>query len=82
MDNTELLKYYKFLVKLRNSGVTNMLFPAVPIALQEAYDLDEQYADEIVGSWINSFSLPEDEQPDDGRNDEYHGEYDDYEESL
>ena len=74
----DVIEYYKFLVKLRNSGVTNMLFPAVPAALEEAYELDAKYANNIVDSWIESFDLPEDEQPDDGRYDEYEGEYDDY----
>ena len=76
----KVLEYYKFLVKLRNSGVTGM-FGASPY-LEEVYDLPREDALDILISWMNSFDLPENEQPDDGRNDKhdgrYDGRYDDY----
>ena len=72
----KVLEYYKFLVKLRNSGATNMF--GASAYLEQAYDLSRKDARDILSSWMNSFSLPEDEQPDDGRNDEYDGGYDDY----
>ena len=72
----KVLEYYKFLVKLRDSGATNM-YGASPY-LEEAYDLSRKDARDILSSWMNSFSLPKNEQPDDGRNDEYDGKYDDY----
>ena len=72
----EVLEYYKFLVGLRNSGATNMY--GASAYLEEAYNLSRKDARDILSSWINSFSLPADEHPDDGRNDESHGEYDDY----
>ena len=72
----DVIEYYKFLVMLRNSGATNM-FGAAPY-LEEAYGLSRNDARTILHGWMASFDLPEDEQPDDGRYDEYEGEYDDY----
>ena len=72
----DVIEYYKFLVMLRNSGATNM-FGASPY-LEEAYGLSRKDATAILVGWMASFDLPEDEQPDDGRYDEYEGEYDDY----
>ena len=72
----EVLTYYKFLVKLRNSGVTNMWGGAE--YLEEAYDIPNDEAGEVLINWINSFKLPKEEQPNDGRYDAYDGRYDNY----
>jgi len=61
----ERLEHYKFLVKLRNSGATNM-FGASPY-LQDTFDLDGQEAKTILSDWMRSFNLPEEQQPKDGR---------------
>ena len=61
----ETLRHFKFLVKLRNSGATNM-WGASPY-LQSFFGIDQSEAKDILISWIQSFDLPEDEQPDDGR---------------
>jgi len=61
----ERLEQYKYLVGLRDSGVTNM-FGAAPY-LEAAYDVGRDEAGKILGAWMQSFSLPEDEQPTDGR---------------
>jgi len=61
----ETLRHFKFLVKLRNSGATNM-WGASPY-LQRACSVSRSEAKDILIGWIQSFDLPEDEQPDDGR---------------
>ena len=64
MDET--LRHYKFLVRLRDSGETNM-FGASPY-LADAYGLSSKTAQNILVDWMNTFDLPKDEQPEDGRN--------------
>jgi hypothetical protein len=36
--------------------------------LAEAFDIPERDASKILVQWIQTFNLPEDEQPNDGRN--------------
>ena len=59
------LMHFRYLVKLRNSGATNM-FGARPY-LQSAFGVSQSEAQDILMNWMHSFDLPEDEQPDDGR---------------
>jgi hypothetical protein len=59
------LEQYKFLVELRDSGVTNM-WDAGPY-LAEACGLDRREAKKIVVDWFQTFVLSKAEQPDDGR---------------
>ena len=61
----ETLTHYRFLVRLRDSGITNM-YGASPY-LSEAFGMDKYAARDILHSWVQTFSLPENEQPDDGR---------------
>ena len=63
MDKT--IKHYRFLVRLRNSGKTNMW--GAGLYLERHFNLPEREASKILISWIQSFDLPEDEQPKDGR---------------
>ena len=65
MMEQERLDQYKYLVRLRNSGATNM-FGAAPY-LEAAYDLGRRESGKILVAWMESFSLPDAEQPDDGR---------------
>ena len=60
------LKYYRFLVSLRNAGV-NMWSMMPEVELQGSYDLSPEESQAIVQSWIQSFRLPISEQPNDGR---------------
>ena len=64
MEQT-LLEHYKFLVKLRNSGTTNM-FGATPY-LEDAFNMSRQEAKNALLGWMESFDLPKDKQPQDGR---------------
>jgi hypothetical protein len=59
------LKKYKYLVELRDSGATNM-FGASPY-LARKFRISGKEASKILGEWMKTFDLPEDEQPDDGR---------------
>ena len=60
------LEVFSFLVTLRNSGATNM-FGATPY-IEAAYPaLTKGEARNLLVAWIKSFSLPKDQQPDDGR---------------
>lgn len=51
------LKYYKFLNRLRKSGVTNM-FGAGPY-LEEHFDLEPKEARKILSSWMDWATLNE-----------------------
>ena len=57
--------HYKYLVKLRNSGATNM-WGASPY-IQRKFKVNDSEASKILVAWIGTFDLPEDEQPEDGR---------------
>ena len=59
------IDHYRFLVKLRNSGDTNM-YGATPY-LQEFFGLDRREARNILTEWMRSFEVPLSEQPKDGR---------------
>ena len=61
------MDYYEFLVSLRDTGVVNM-FGASPY-LAEEFGLPKREAGKILVSWMDTFKLPEAEQPDDGRDD-------------
>ena len=50
------IDHYRFLVKLRNSGATNM-YGATPY-LQEFFGLGRKDAGKILGNWMESFRLP------------------------
>jgi hypothetical protein len=63
--NTELLEQYKYLVRLRDSGATNMF--GAGEYLQEAFGFDRGEASKVLIDWMSSFDLPENEQPKDGR---------------
>ena len=62
----ERVEQYRYLVKLRNSGATNM-WGAVPY-LEDHLGLERSDAKAVLLDWIQSFDLPDAEQPDDGRN--------------
>ena len=62
----ESLQMYKFLVKLRDSGVTNMF--GASEYLDRAFGLRRGEGTTVLVDWMKSFDLPEDQQPDDGRN--------------
>ena len=59
------IDHYRFLVKLRNSGVVNM-YGATPY-LEEYFGLKSTDAGKVLTDWIKSFKLPVAEQPKDGR---------------
>ena len=61
------MDYYEFLVALRDGGTTNMWGGAEYLA--EEFGLPKREAGQILISWMDTFKLPEDEQPDDGRDD-------------
>ena len=60
-----ILDIYKYLVNLRNSGITNM-FGATPY-LEDTFNLSTQEARNALSAWMKSFDLPKDKQPQDGR---------------
>jgi hypothetical protein len=70
-DNTQVLEdavkltHYRFLVQLRNSGATNMY--GAGQYLEEGYGLSRKEASTVLSDWMNTFDLPEDQQPEDGR---------------
>jgi len=64
-NQDELLNQFRFLVRLRNSGITNM-FGASPY-LEDAFNISGGVAAGILTDWMGTFNLPGDEQPDDGR---------------
>jgi len=57
--------HYKYLVKLRNSGATNM-YGAGPYIMRK-FGVERKESHAILGAWMDTFDLPEDEQPKDGR---------------
>jgi hypothetical protein len=59
------MEHYKYLIRLRNSGVTNM-WGAGPY-ITKKFKVDNEEAGKILVAWIQTFDLPEDEQPKDGR---------------
>ena len=61
----QTMRHYKYLVRLRNSGATNM-WGATPY-IQRKFKVDDKEAGNILVAWIGTFDLPEDEQPKDGR---------------
>lgn len=61
----ELLEQYEYLIALRDSGVTNMF--GAGSFLEEQFGLPRAEARGILASWMESFNLPKDEQPKDGR---------------
>ena len=62
----QTMRYYKYLVKLRNSGVTNM-YGAGPSSMRRFIGVQREESHAILGAWMDTFDLPEDEQPKDGR---------------
>ena len=50
----ELVEYFEYLDDLRDSGATNM-FGAGPY-LSDAFELDSKTANQIVASWMRTFS--------------------------
>ena len=61
----QTMVHYKYLVRLRNSGVTNMWGAGSYIA--KKFKVNDKEARTILVAWIGTFDLPEDEQPKDGR---------------
>ena len=61
----QTIRHYKYLVRLRNSGATNM-WGASPY-IQRKFKVNDSEASKILAAWIETFDLPEDEQPKDGR---------------
>ena len=65
MMEQELLDQYKYLVRLRDSGATNMF--GASDYLTRTFGLKGRDATTVLMSWMDSFSLPEGQQPKDGR---------------
>ena len=61
----QTMRHYKYLVRLRNSGVTNM-YGAGPYIMRK-FGVERNESHVILGAWMDTFDLPEDEQPKDGR---------------
>ena len=61
----ETQDYYRYLVRLRDSGRTNM-YGASPY-LEGMFGLGKSEAIKVLTDWMDSLDLPEEEQPDDGR---------------
>jgi len=61
------MDYYEFLVALRDGGTTNMWGGAEYLA--DEFYLSKRDAGKILVRWMQTFDLPEDEQPKDGRDD-------------
>ena len=61
----QTMRHYKYLVKLRNSGVTNM-YGAGPYIMRK-FRVERKESHVILGAWMGTFDLPKDEQPKDGR---------------
>ena len=61
------MDYYEFLVALRDGGTTNMYGGAEYLA--DEFGLPKREASKILVSWMQTFDLPADEQPKDGRDD-------------
>jgi len=75
MEQTTL-DVYRFLVNLRNSGKTNRLGDTVDFVmladdifpyLEDTFNMSSQEAENALVGWTNSFDLPKDKQPQDGR---------------
>ena len=62
---------YKFLVRLRDSKETD-IWKAAPY-LEKAFDISYSEAQTYLAEWLETFYLPKDEQPDDGRSKAWHG---------
>ena len=58
---------YEFLVALRDGGTTNMFGGAEYLA--EEFYISKREATTILFAWMDTFKLPKDEQPKDGRDD-------------
>jgi hypothetical protein len=61
----QTMEHYRYLVRLRNSGATNM-WGAAPY-IRRKFKVGDKEAGKILVAWIKTFDLPEDEQPKDGR---------------
>ena len=61
----QTMRHYKYLIRLRNSGVTNM-YGAGPYIMRK-FGVERKESHAILGAWMDTFDLPEDEQPNDGR---------------
>ena len=61
----QTMRHYKYLVKLRDSGVTNM-YGAGPYIMRK-FRVERKESHVILGAWMGTFDLPKDEQPKDGR---------------
>jgi hypothetical protein len=61
----QTMAHYKYLIRLRSSGATNM-WGATPY-ITKKFKVDNEEAGKILVAWIQTFDLPEDEQPKDGR---------------
>jgi hypothetical protein len=61
----QTIRHYKYLLRLRNSGVTNM-YGAGPYIMRK-FGVERKESHVILGAWMDTFDLPEDEQPNDGR---------------
>ena len=66
MTEETRLEIYKYLVKLRNSGATNM-WGAVPYLERKFPSLEYNELKDLHINWFESFSLPQEQQPKDGR---------------
>ena len=66
-SDRDLMECYEFLVALRDGGVTNMWGGAEYLA--EEFCISQREAKTILLAWMDTFKLPEDEQPKDGRDD-------------
>ena len=62
-----MMEHYEYLVALRDGGITNMWGGAEYLA--EEFYISKRVAPTILLAWMDTFKLPEDEQPKDGRDD-------------
>ena len=62
----EQQEVFEYLVKIRNSGVTNM-WGAAPYVQRAFPYLTEAEAQRLHIDWIKTFGLPREQQPKDGR---------------
>ena len=61
----ERMEINEYLVELRDSGVVNMF--GAGAYLKADFGLDRRDANHAVALWMTTFTLPKNEQPDDGR---------------
>ena len=61
----QTMVWFKYLIRLRSSGVTNM-WGASPY-IEKKFKVGKRESTQILVAWIKTFDLPADEQPKDGR---------------